>query len=225
MHPEPRISHNWLIKKLVNDMVLSHVRQLRGIVIDLGCGKRPYEQEILAHADHYIGVDWSNTLHGLSADVIADIGCPLPFQDNCVDCAVAFEVLEHIPEPGLLLAETYRVLRPDGVLMLSVPFQWWVHEEPWDFYRFTRHGLIYLLQKAGYVDISVIATSGFWSMWILKFNYQTVRLIRGPKLVRRLLRAALIPWWWLSQTIAPKLDRVWRDERETSGYFVTASKQ
>lgn len=224
MHPENRLSHNWLIKKLVNDQVRVHLGNLHGRVVDLGCGTRPYERDILCHAEHYVGVDWNQSLHGMHADVAADISGLLPFKDATADCIVAFEVLEHIAEPGRLLEESLRILAPGGLLMFSVPFQWWVHEEPWDYYRYTRHGLAYLLDKAGFESATIVPTSGFWCMWLLKLNYQTARLPRGPRLLRWLMRAILIPFWWLGQTFAPILDRYWPDERETAGYFVTARK-
>lgn len=224
MHPEDRLSHNWLIKKLVNDKVKEHLPTLNGTVVDLGCGTRPYEAEILERAVRYVGVDWGKTLHGLRADVVADLSRPLPFADASVECVVSFEVLEHVSEPALLLREAHRIMKPGGTLLLSVPFQWWVHEEPWDFYRYTRHGLAYLLGKAGYTDIQVMPTSGFWSMWTLKLNYQTARLVKASGAARGLVRAAFIPCWWLGQTLAQALDRVWREERETAGYFVVARK-
>jgi SAM-dependent methyltransferase len=224
MHPENRLAHNWLIRKLLNDKVRAHLGDLRGTVVDLGCGTRPYEADILGHADRYIGLDWNNTLHGLHADIAADLAKPLPLLDGSLDCVTLFEVLEHVPEPAALRAETSRVLKPGGVLMLSVPFQWWVHEAPWDFYRYTRHGLAYLLGKAGYADVSIEPTSGFWSMWILKLNYQTTRLIRGPRPLRWVLRALMLPFWWLGQMLAPLIDRAWSEDRETAGYFVTARK-
>jgi hypothetical protein len=61
-------------------------------------------------------------------------------------------------------------------------------------------------------------------MWLLKFNYQTTRLIRGPRVLRIAIRAFLIPIWWINQTIAPWLDKLWPEERETAGYFVAARK-
>jgi SAM-dependent methyltransferase len=224
MHAESRLTHNWLAKKLINDRIGAYLDHMRGTVVDLGCGKRPYEQDILHHAERYIGIDWSNTLHGLQADIIADVGRPLPIRDACADTVVSFEVLEHVAEPTVMLAQAYRVLRPGGGLFLSVPFQWWVHEAPWDFYRYTRYGLEYLLTKAGFIDITVQATSGFWSMWILKLNYQLARLPRGPRPAQKLIRATLIPFWWLGQILAPVADRYWSEDHETVGYFVTARK-
>lgn len=224
MRDEGRLTHNWLAKKLVNDKVRAHLSLLRGTVIDLGCGTRPYEVDILGIADRYIGIDWGNTMHGTHADVIADVAQPLPIRDRAADCVVTFDVLEHVAEPGRMLAESWRILQPGGILMISVPFQWWVHEAPWDFYRYTRHGLEYLLGKAGFADVQVQATTGFWVMWVLKLNYQLVKLIRGPRPVRMLVRTLLIPVWWLGQSLALLMDAAWYEEGETAGYFVVARK-
>lgn len=224
MYPESRSSHNWLMKKALNDKVRSRLGDLSGLVIDLGCGTRPFEADILRHASRYIGVDWSNTLHGCNADIVSDLNKPLPIRDGAVDHVVSFEVMEHLAEPRVMLGEAFRVLRKGGQLTLSVPFQWWVHEEPWDFYRYTRHGLQYMLDKAGFTNVKVAPTTGFWSMWFLKLNYQTLRLIRGPRPVATLVRVALTAFWWANQQLAIRLDRVWSEDRETAGYFVTATK-
>ena len=224
MYRESRLSHNWLIKKAVNDKVRARLVDLSGCVLDLGCGTRPFEKDILRHASVYIGLDWANTLHGTHADIISDLNKPLPLGDEVVDHIVSFEVMEHLAEPRLMLAEAFRVLRKGGQLTLSVPFQWWVHEAPWDYYRFTRYGLQYVLNQAGFRDVAVMPTTGFWSMWLLKLNYKTTRLIRGPWLVQMLIRAMLLPFWWFNQHVASWIDRAWPDESETAGYFVTAAK-
>jgi SAM-dependent methyltransferase len=224
MYAEVKWSHNWLMKKAINDKIRRRLPDLSGVVIDLGCGTRPFEADILRHAARYLGVDWGSTLHGNRADVVADLNAPLPLDDSCADHVVSFEVLEHLAEPRTMLGEAFRILRKRGQLTLSVPFQWWVHEQPWDYYRYTRYGLEYMLQRAGFVDIAVTPTTGFWSMWILKLNYQTIRLIRGPTPTRAVIRAALIPCWWLNQHWASIMDRWWSEDRETAGYFVTAAK-
>jgi SAM-dependent methyltransferase len=224
MYPENILSHNWLIKRLTNRKVLSQLHRLSGTVLDLGCGLRPFEGDILQHANAYIGLDWSKTLHELKADVIANLNQPLPLCDAIVDHVVSFEVLEHLAEPGVMLREACRVMRPGGLLLLTVPFQWWLHEAPWDYQRYTRYGLEYQLRKAGFQNIVVEPTTGFWTMWLLKLNYQLARLQRGPPWLRLLVRLFLVPIWWLSQTVAQIFDRIWREDRETAGYFVMAQK-
>lgn len=219
-----RFSHNWLIKKLHDAHLHQNLRLLQGTVVDLGCGTRPYEAAILTRANCYWGIDWQATLHGLRADIAADLNKPLPIADEVADCVVTFQVIEHLAEPGVMLGEAHRILRKGGLLMLSAPFQWWVHEAPWDYQRFTRHGLEYQLRKAGFADSNIIPISGFWSMWILKLNYQLARLVRGSRILRLLIRALLVPFWWLGQTLAPLVDRMWSEDRETAGYFVIAYK-
>lgn len=224
MYAASPLAHNRLLKQAINSLIRARLPALHGLVVDLGCGTSPFREDILAHASEYIGVDWSNTLHDSRADVLADLNRPLPFIDAFADHVVSFEVIEHLAEPATFLSEAARILGNGGLLTLSCPFQWWEHEAPWDYQRFTRHGLRYQLEKAGFTDIVVRNTTGFWSMWFLKLNYQLARLPRGPRWMRSLMRAPLIAIWWLDQAVAPALDRVWPEDRETSGYFVTARK-
>lgn len=223
MYGESRLVHNWLIKKAVNDKVRLRFPALRGTVLDMGCGVRPFESDILTYADSYTGVDWSNTLHGLQADIAADLNEVLPIASASFDHVVSFEVMEHLRAPQMMLAEAFRVLKPGGTITVSTPFQWWVHEAPWDHYRYTCFGLRHLFEQAGFIDIVVEPTTGFWSMWLLKLNYQLARLIRGRRWQRRLTRAALIPIWWTNQQLGHVLDRWWPAEEETAGYFTTTT--
>jgi len=224
----PRYSyfdHNWIIFRRGDNRIQEQIQEMYGVVYDLGCGTRPYEKAILEKADRYIGIDWSNTLHGLHADIVADLCQPLPIDSGVADVVVSFQVMEHLPEPENMLEEAFRILRNGGRILLTVPFQWWIHEAPWDYYRYTRYGLEYMFNRVGFVDVHIKETSGFWIMWVLKFNYQTKRYTqRGNRLKRVLARIFLTPIWFLGQVAAPILDRIDFNPAETSGYIVTARK-
>jgi SAM-dependent methyltransferase len=224
MHRYSYLDCNWLALKLNNTEVHTRLPLMTGIVYDLGCGTRPYEYDIMQTADGYVGVDWSNTLHGLHAEIVADLNQPLPIESSVANTVVSFQVLEHLSEPQTMVNEAYRILREGGAIIISVPFQWWVHEAPYDYFRYTRYGLEHMLTKAGFVDIEVEAVSGFWVMWVLKFNYQTTRYIRGRRPIRMLMRMLLTPLWLAGQVIAPLLDRIDFNDTETAGYYVTARK-
>lgn len=217
-------SHNWIAYKINNFQISKRVNKLYGVVYDLGCGKRPFEDDILKYADQYVCVDWINTLHGLRADIVANLNEPLPIADNVADHVVSFQVMEHLSEPQIMLNEAFRILRKDGLIYLSVPFQWHIHEAPWDYYRYTRYGLEHLFNKSGFSDVEIEAVTGFWVMWVLKLNYQLVRLVREHYPFNWLIRALLIPIWLIDQCIACLLDRFWPAEGETAWYFVTARK-
>ena len=213
------LTYNWLAFKINNDCLKQNLSLINGRVIDLGCGIAPYKENILKVTDEYIGVDWENSLHDQACiDVFADLAKRLPFEDEYADTVVSFQVMEHLPEPNLFLSECYRILKKKGRVFITVPFMWYVHEAPHDYYRYTRYGLEYLLKKVGFYEIDIKETTGFWQMWILKFNYHTTRFARGP------LKFIWIPIWWLGQMIAPVLDKYDKSPAECTSYTVLARK-
>jgi SAM-dependent methyltransferase len=226
MHKVWYLDHNWLAHKLNNALLKKQLGNIRGVVYDLGCGTRPYEKEILVFADRYIGVDWANTLHGLHADIVANLNQPLPIESDVADTVISLQVMEHLCEPQVMVGEAFRILKAGGTVYITVPFQWWVHEAPYDFFRFTRYGLEYMLNKAGFVDVLVEESTGFWSMWSLKLNYQLDRINspKVPKVIRWIVLPLVLPIWVVNQIVAPLMDKVWPETRETTGYSVTARK-
>lgn len=208
---------NWLIHR-INDRVAASL-PYAGVVVDLGCGSAPYRELILKRAERYIGVDWPEGCHGAAGvDIFADLTGPFPASDCFADTVVCFQVIEHIPEPGAFLAECRRILKPGGNLFITTPFMWRVHEAPHDYYRFTRYGLQHLLAKAGFESVEVRENTGFWQSWVLKFNYHTSGLAKGP------LKLLCAPVWFLGQVLAPLFDKIDNNPLETASYTVTARK-
>jgi SAM-dependent methyltransferase len=69
----------------------------------------------------------------------------LSFQDASIGTMLAFELLEHVPDPHLAISEASRVLRDDGLFALSTPFNYGLHAFPDDYWRFTPSGMDRLL--------------------------------------------------------------------------------
>lgn len=131
MCPKEFASHNRMIHRIGNDMVRKRLPSLSGHVLDVGCGEHPFEAEVLGYANSYIGMDWSNSLHDLKADVVADANRPFPFHGGTFDCGLSFEVMEHLREPKVMLREAFCILVCGRHIMVSALFQWWVREAPW----------------------------------------------------------------------------------------------
>jgi len=221
-----RQAHNWLLYDVGDRCREIYSKYYRGVMYDLGCGDAPYKEYFLQYCDEYIGVDWSNTLHNSKADIISDLNKKLDIQDRVADTIISLSVMEHLHEPQTFLNESYRILKDDGTFILGVPWMWWIHEAPYDYFRYTPHGLEYMLKKAGYRDIQIQASSGFFTMLFVKINYFTLRLLKGSALKKKILKPILIPFWYLSQKVAPYLDRLdssW--ELEAQSYYVVAKKE
>ena len=222
-HPNNQ-PYNWLLYERNFEFLDRLSENFRGHLFDLGCGEMPYREWLLNYADSYTGVDWGYSLHELKADIVADLNEPLPIDSEIADTIISLSVMEHLREPRVFLREAHRILKGGGAIILQVPFMWRVHEAPIDFYRYTRFGLQYLFERAGFVDVQVYAQTGFWTMWTLKFNYQTLGLIKGPRLIRKMIAVLLRVVWAVDQRAARHLDRIWKGDDETAGYFVVARK-
>lgn len=131
-------------------------------VLDAGAGSAPY-RELFEHCD-YVTTDWENSIYeeGRSADIVASLDS-LPVEDGSFDAAVATEVLEHVADPAAAVAELHRVLVPGGRLLVTVPFVWQLHEEPFDFYRYTHHGMRALLEGAGFREVEADPLNGYFT--------------------------------------------------------------
>lgn len=122
---------------------------IKGDTLDVGCGQKPYEK--LFNSSRYIGLelDTIENRKNKRADYFYD-GTTFPFQDSEFDSVIANEVFEHVFSPSDFLSEIYRVLKPGGILLITVPFVWDEHEQPHDFARYTSFGLQHLLEKSGF---------------------------------------------------------------------------
>jgi SAM-dependent methyltransferase len=218
------LDFNWLALKIHNDFFRSFCGRLNGTVVDLGSGAQPYREDVRRLGCRYVAVDWANSHHPGKPDVEADLNVGVDLPDACADFVISFSVLEHLHRPERLIQEAQRILKPGGMLYMQVPFQWGVHEAPYDYVRFTRFGLEKLFNGAGFKSVAVNGDCGYWVTAALKFNYHVRRLVRGPRAARWIVQAALTPFWIAAQVLALLADRLDFDESETASYTVRAEK-
>lgn len=177
---------------------------LRGRLIDIGCGTKPYAKMLAPFVSEHVGVDHEGTLHNKSNIDIFGTAYEIPVDDASFDSAVCTAVLEHLEEPELALKECFRVLKPGAYAVYSVPFIWHLHEEPRDFYRFSPFGLKYLFEKTGFEVVELKALAGFWITFGQMFIYYLYRFNRGPIKWLRIIEALSL----LIQGIACVFDKI-----------------
>lgn len=116
-------------------------------VLDVGCGSKPYRA--LFRTKSYIGIDVEVSGHDHANSEIDEFfdGINIPFPDNSFDLVFSSQVFEHVEHHEELLDEIHRVLAPGGKLILTIPFVWPEHEEPFDFRRYTSFGLTQFCEK------------------------------------------------------------------------------
>jgi SAM-dependent methyltransferase len=124
----------------------------RSRVLDVGAGEAPYRELFAEHT--YVTLDYDDTPHSGEVDLRAAADA-IPTEADSFDVILCTQVLEHVSRPLEALREFHRVLRPDGVLVATVPFAWEEHETPYDFFRYTRYGIAQLLADAGFGEIEV----------------------------------------------------------------------
>ena len=206
--------HDSLLKEIAS-------KYIHGTLIDIGCGTKPYQALLKSFVDEHIGVDYEGSLHGRDMIDLLGSAYAIPAPDAYFDSALCTSVLEHLEEPEQALRECYRVLKLGGVAIYSVPFIWHLHEEPRDFYRFSKYGLDYLFKKAGFDVIEIIALSGFWVTFGQLFVYNLYRFNCGPLRWFRVIDVLGL----ILQGLAYLLDRIDRTEQWTWAYMVVARKK
>jgi SAM-dependent methyltransferase len=150
------------IAKFYSDTIPKYAK---GRLIDLGCGKVPLYGLYKNHIDTVLCVDWTNSFHkNQFLDVEWDLNQTLDFaEENMFDTIILSDVLEHIREPELLIKEMHRILQKKeegGKILLSVPFYYWIHEEPYDYFRYTQFALKNMFENNGFEVLELQSLGG-----------------------------------------------------------------
>ncbi len=186
-------------------------------VLDAGAGEGNYKAQFARC--RYVGLDLGIGDAGWDysrLDAIGDLAA-LPFSDASFDAALNVVTLEHVREPALVVEELGRVLAPGGRFLLIAPHEWEEHQQPHDYYRYTRYGLRYLLERAGFSEIRVEPVGGIFRL-LSRRLLNALQFFPGPLMVLAAVflapPALVLPWF-------EPLDRA---RNFTLGYICSARK-
>ncbi len=228
-------------EQLEKRLIASALRESRpyaqGLLLDVGCGHKPYAPLFADRVTQHVGLDYPPTVdqHMAMGYVAPQVdiysaGEALPLRAGAVDTVLCTQVLEHTPNPARMMAEMARVLKPGGHLILTAPQEWGLHQEPHDYYRYTRYGLQHLAREAG-LDVAYIRPrGGIWAVlgqrWsaYLYDNYVRPFRRRGIRWAFLLSAAFILPACALTQLLALRLDRLQFRPQNTLGYIMVATK-
>lgn len=217
----PRRSDRFYILSLLRDTMESiagdgYIAKREGLVlVDLGCGTMPYRPIFERYVSEYIGVDLPGNQ---AANFHADLNGIAGLSDGFADIVLSTQVLEHMEQPLIYLRESYRLLKPNGLLILSTHGYWIYHPNPRDLWRWTADGLRSVVEGVSFRILDFQGLMGLAPTAVQLL--QDACLPRIPRFVRP-------SFSWFMQTAAILLDKLHSPSeraREACVFVVVARK-
>lgn len=180
-------------------------------MLDIGCGNKPYEKLFNKYSTEYVGCDIiQSSLE--KVDIVCD-ALDIPVENDSFQTVFSTQVIEHVGDHNKLIQEANRVLEKGGHFIVSGPMYWHLHEDPHDYFRFTKHGFKFILERGGFEVVETLANGGKWAtlgqMIIHTFPSFIIKYAR----VRQLINV-----------IFDKLDNKYYNDYNTMNYVIVAKK-
>lgn len=205
-------------RRILLDRELEEAKKyMKGLVLDIGGGRRRGSfTEPEAATWLVLDSSWDFKPH-----ILGDAQ-GIPIRSNSIDCIKCTELLEHVEYPERVIAEISRVLKPGGTLLLSTPFIFGIHSDPFDFQRFTDQKLARMLE-----DSFKIVTLKKQGLYFTVLAYMMKQAILNSKYRLKYIFCWLLPVF----DLLVKLDNLNTVRNSkfmssfTSGFFVIAVKK
>ncbi|MCX6719194.1 MAG: methyltransferase domain-containing protein [Candidatus Taylorbacteria bacterium] len=211
-------------RRAVLNFIKNKIHLMNGILLDIGCGTMPYRQIIKSYGKvtKYIGLDLSVSPIASRDTSVADMhwdGISIPLSDCSIDTILATEFLEHYDDTNAIAKEMYRILKPGGIIVFTVPFIWPLHETPNDEHRFTPYALEKVFNRAGFKKVELSPTGGWHAsfaqmlgLWVLSSHMSDkkrlfLRKVSVP-VIRYLLKHDEIPDSFSDNSMMPGIGGV-----------------
>lgn len=198
-----------------------------GSIMDYGCGAKPY-RSYFTSTEKYEGIDFDS--YSENKDFIGSkpdyyfgedfkVSFNLPFKSNSYDHSVAFQVMEHHPDPSAMIAEMIRVTKNNGYILLTIPFMGGVHEAPHDYQRLTIYGIRKLMTDFGIELVKIIPQGSTPSVISNLLNEHLNRYAARSKLSYAVSAIIFMPFL-LASYLSIVLDKVFKNENIVLNYLV-----
>lgn len=224
----------------------------KGVLLDVGCGSSPFQGYFFKYIDKYLKHEHPSAVKpNIQYDYLSELP-KISAHDKSIDTVISFSVLEHVSEPFETIKEFKRILKENGIFIISVPQYWHLHEEPHDYLRFTKYILKEKITNLGFEILYMkelgksFATVGqaFCNAVILLFDLNHVKNILNflsRRKTTNIVETRLIASLWYTIYKSPLillsiflipivnivfliLDYLLGSPRDTIGYFVIARK-
>lgn len=221
---KPSLTHpRWYylleLKKLVEyarDNFVTPLLQKGNIIMaDYGCGTKPYISVFSDPKLKYLGIDLAWNPH---AEVHIDSNSLIQMESGQVDVVLSTQVLEHVEDPEGYLAEANRILKKDGILLLTTHGYWMYHPDPTDYWRWTSAGLQKIVSRNGFEVVAFRGIIGRSSMGLQLF--QDGFIFKLPKFI-------LPPFILIMQALISLFDKTTSQttkDKDACTYLVVARK-
>ena len=198
------------------DLNLKKIR-FSGEVIDIGGKKENTRGEFKPPLETVNSWKYCNIDPKVSPDFLCSAN-EIPVDDSNFDFGIICEVIEHLESPQEVLKEAFRIIKPKGKLIGSIPFMFPKHADPYDFQRWTDNKLTSELERVGFRDVEISHMGGtlavVWDMVRVKFEGNSV-LNRFSRLILKFLSLFILSYY------KGKKEQSFDN---TSGFFFIATK-
>jgi len=210
-----------MIAEFYDSQIKKHVK---GKLLDLGCGKVPLYEVYRDFVSENICADWEKSPHKneyLDATINLNLNKNLDFYDAEFDTIILSDVLEHLRYPETIIKEMYRIINDKGKILINVPFYYWLHEEPDDYFRYTRYALESMLKESGFEIIELNALGGAPEILadITAKNILVLPFI--GKIISSLIQS--FTWYFIKTRLGKKISRL-TSRKFPIGYYLIAQK-
>ena len=202
---------------LLKKQIAGVAHYVRGKVIDIGAGHFDRYSRLFSY-DSYTKTD-------INPNENVELVCTayaIPVKDESFDSAVCTQVYEHLLDPFAAAREMYRILRRGGHAVVTVPQMNELHEQPHDYFRYTRFGLASLFERAGFTVVEMNQRGGYYATIA---QIKIVRLIELFRLYERPVIGRVIgKGIYVYGTLMLWLDRTFPSTTQTIGWCAVLKK-